>query len=423
MPDPYASGPPPAPYPSWFGLPPYVEAYRQRGRTALVALVAVAGALGVAATLLLALTAGEPAGSGLALLYAMLPVPFLVGSYFWLDRYEREPLRYKFAAFVWGAVVAVAIALILQLLVAAIWDLSDNQLATFVAPATEEPAKCAFLLLLFARKRRVLDGFVDALVFAGLVGLGFAFVENVLYYAGSYLGSPDLDIDGATAATATFFVRGIMSPFAHPLFTSAFGIALGFTLLVRSKTLKFLIGTTGLALSMSLHGAWNGSLSYYGGGGFLIFYLLSALVFVALVATACLARKKQGDQLAQALWETSRRGWLHPDEVPYLSRFALRRNARQFAKGRGGPLAVDALKRYQQLAVTMAFLYAGVMVGRPKPQAVPKVYALRGAMESVKPLVMLPPPVRPPQPVMPYPYANHPPPATGPPPQPPYSGY
>lgn len=410
------------PLPTWQGgyvaqprpvtaLPPFSDHFRQRGHTLLVALVWLTAVLGLVGAVFLSITAGGAEGSGLVLLYALLPVPFLVGSYFWLDRYEPEPMRYKIAAIVWGGVVAVAIALAAQLVIQHGWHVSDKHMATFVAPLTEEPAKCLFLLLTFARSRRVLDGFVDGLVYAGLVGLGFAFVENVGYYAGSYVGGPDIQLAGARGATMTFVVRGVFSPFAHPLFTSAFGIALGFALLVRSRLLRVLVGATGLLGSVLLHGAWNGSLSYGGPTGFLVTYVALGALFTGLVVAACIARMRQGHYLLRALSDTANRGWIHPDEVPYLARLPYRKTARAFAKQRVGPLAERAFVRYQQDAVAMGFLYGAVMDGRPKPDAVPRVFALLDDMRRVKPFVRLPPPVRrampprppaPPVPSLPY---------------------
>ncbi|MET0828460.1 MAG: PrsW family intramembrane metalloprotease, partial [Microbacterium sp.] len=229
-------------------VPAYRESIRQRGRTPLIVLFVLIAVVGVAGGIAISLGAGDAEGAGLSIFYAMIPLPFLWLVFWWLDRYEPEPRRYKFAAFVWGGVVAVAIALALELWAADYWDLSDEATASFVAPLAEEPAKCLFLLLTFVRARRVIDGVLDGLIYAGIVGIGFAFVENIGYYASSYLGSPDIQIAGAEGVTTTFVVRGVFSPFAHPLFTAAFGIAIGYAVTRRSKVLRVLIGTLGLAV-------------------------------------------------------------------------------------------------------------------------------------------------------------------------------
>ncbi|MGI9086015.1 MAG: PrsW family intramembrane metalloprotease [Aeromicrobium sp.] len=372
-------------------VPKYRETPRQRGRTPLLVLFVLIALVGVGGGVAISFGAGDPEGAGLSILFAFIPLPLLWLSYWWLDRYEPEPRRYKFAAFVWGGVVAVAIALVLQLWIQATWDLSDETMASFVAPATEEPAKCIFLLLTFLRLRRVIDGFLDGLVYAGLVGIGFAFIENIGYYAASYLGSPDIKIAGAEGATTTFIVRGVFSPFAHPLFTSAFGIAIGIALVCRSRTMKSIVISLGLALSIALHGLWNGSLSFGGGTGFVLVYLALGVVLLGVGILAIVVRMRQVCILEQSLTYVADRGWIHPAEIPYLSRFGYRKKARRYAKEHHGRVASRIVRRYQTLATEMAFLHHAVMSGRSKPRGIERTYALLDAMYALRPALRFPP--------------------------------
>ena len=89
------------------------------------------------------------------------------------------------------------------------------------APIVEEFAKGLGVYLIFVTARRAFDGPVDGIVYGALVGAGFAFTENIQYFAISFIEG------GAVDASATFFVRGILSPFAHVMFTSVTGFALG----------------------------------------------------------------------------------------------------------------------------------------------------------------------------------------------------
>lgn len=374
-------------------LPRYRETPRQRGRTLLMVLVGLGGMVGLVAAGIFAATAGDVEGARLVVLYAFIPLPVLWLVYWWLDRYEPEPRRYKIAAFVWGAVGAVAIALGAQVLVAAVADLSEAELATYVAPLSEEPAKGLFLLFTFLRWRRIIDGFLDGLVVAGLVGLGFAFVENIGYYAASYLGSPEIPVAGAEGASVTFFVRGVVSPFAHPLFTSAFGIALGLAVLVRSRVLKVLIGVVGMAVSVALHGLWNASLAYGDGLGFVLVYLALAVVLLVVAVFAVVTRVRQVRTLERSLSYVAERGWIHPAEIPYLSRFGYRTAARRHARSEHGRTAGRIVRRYQRLATEMAFLHDAIMSGRTKPHGVERTYALLDAMYALRPALRLPPPL------------------------------
>lgn len=373
-------------------LPPYREAVRQRGRTLLLVsfiVIAIAGAVGGIG---ISLSAGSGEGTGLSLFYAMIPLPLLWFVFWWLDRYEPEPRRYKFAGFVWGGVVAVAIALTLELWAQKAFDLSDDATASFVAPLAEEPAKCLFLLLTFVRSRRVIDGVLDGLIYAGIVGIGFAFIENIGYYASSYTESADYQVAGAGGVTSTFVVRGLFSPFAHPLFTAAFGVAIGLAVSRKSKVARFLIGTLGLAASIGLHALWNGSLSYdETGTAFVLAYLALAALLLATAVLAIVVRVRQVRILERSLSYVAQRGWIHPAEIPYLSRFGHRKAARRFATKNHGEVAGQVVKRYQRLSSEMAFLHDALMSGRSKPHGVERTYALLDAMYALRPALRFPP--------------------------------
>jgi len=343
-------------------------------------------------------SAGNPYGAGLSVFYAIFPLPALWLAYWWLDRYEPEPPRYKYAAFIWGSVVAVTIALSLQLAIQSTFHLSDETMASIVAPATEEPAKCLFLLLTFVRMRRVIDGFIDGLVYAGLVGIGFACVENVGYYAASYLGSADMKLAGAAGATATFIVRGVFSPFAHPAFTSAFGIALGLAVgpfARRNFLFRALVVLLGFCVSMGLHGLWNSSLAFGGGQGFVLTYLALGVALLCLAIFAIVVRHRQVRTLERSLLAISSRGWIHPDEIPFLSRFTYRKAARLFARQHYGRVAGKLVRRYQRLATEVAFLHHGVVSGRNIPMGVERTYALLDSMYSLRPYLRFPPALAP----------------------------
>jgi RsiW-degrading membrane proteinase PrsW (M82 family) len=357
----------------------------------LTAIFGVLGGIGIS------MSAGNSFGAGLSMFYALIPLPGLWLAYWWLDRYEPEPPRYKFAAFVWGGVVAVTFALVSQVLIEKTFGFSDNTMAAIVAPATEEPAKSAFLLLTFLRMRRVIDGFIDGLVYAGLVGVGFAFIENIGYYSASYLGSSDEKLAGAAGTTATFVMRGIFSPLAHPGFTAAFGIALGVaisTFARRSRLLQGAVILFGLAASIALHGVWNMSLAFDGGRGFLIVYLALTGGLLVLTIFAIVVRFRQVHTLEASLRAIAGRGWIHPDEIPYLSRFRYRKAARKYAGQHYGRMSRKVVRRYQQLATEAAFLHHALMTGRHVPDGVERTYSLLDEMYGLRPQLRLPPALR-----------------------------
>lgn len=372
------------------GRPAVTSPLHQGGRLTLSVLFVGVGIAGVAGGGWIAATAGDPPGASIALVYALLPLPLLLYVYWWLDRYEPEPARYKMAAFVWGSVVAVAVALAVEGAVTRLTDLSEGQVASFVAPPVEEIAKGLFLVLTFTRARRAIDGYLDGLVYAGLVGVGFAFVENIAYYATSYLGTPDMKVAGAEGATYTFIVRGVFSPFVHPEFTSMLGIAIGFAVAFHRRWLRVLIIGVGWLASMLLHMLWNGSASL-SAELFGLVYLALLGVLTLLAAFAVVLRIQQREVMEQALVQVARRGWIHPAEIPFLARFPLRRYARRYAREARGKAAAAAVRHYQKLATEMAFLHDTVVKNRHNPDARARRDTLLEAMYAMRAALVLPP--------------------------------
>lgn len=198
---------------------------------ALVTLLAISGLVILALVRRQTGTEGFLVGLGLA----VFPVPLLVAAFRWLDRVEPGPWRNLLFAFAWGACAAALIAIVANSF-ATRWiatatadpTSADTLGATVIAPIVEESAKAAAVLLVFLFRRRDFTGIVDGVVIAGVTATGFAFTENILYL-GTAFGTDQLSGDsGLTSVTAaTFFVRVVMSPFAHPLFTVLTGIGFG----------------------------------------------------------------------------------------------------------------------------------------------------------------------------------------------------
>ena len=72
--------------------------------------------------------------------------------------------------------------------------------ATFGAPFVEETLKGAVLVGLLWRRRQEFDGPTDGIIYAAMVGLGFAMIENVGYYINA-LVTPDARRRGAARAS------------------------------------------------------------------------------------------------------------------------------------------------------------------------------------------------------------------------------
>ncbi len=293
---------------------------------------------------------------------ALLPLPVVLAAYRWLDRYEPEPRSVLVFAFFWGATVAALVAAVLNTasLIAIARTGGDGGMdttAVIAAPWVEEAAKGAAVLLVLLFRRREFDGVVDGIVLAGLSGVGFAFTENVLYFGRAFLAGQEQGLaTGLFAAGFTFLLRGILSPFAHPLFTTMTGIGLGIAARTPRRGLRVVAPLVGYLLAVVLHGAWNLS-SLAGIQGFFTGYLLVMLpVFALAVGIAIWSRRREGATVAARLPAYVEAGWLDPGDVPMIASLRRRRQAQDWVLGRYGGGPATALREFQHAATELAFL-------------------------------------------------------------------
>ncbi|MFI1656661.1 PrsW family intramembrane metalloprotease [Streptomyces sp. NPDC020472] len=338
-------------------------------RSRLVRAIAVVTLLALCALVILALVREQTGTQGflVGLGLAVLPVPLLMSAFRWLDRVEPGPWKNMLFAFAWGAFAAALVAILANSF-AVRWiatatadpDSADTLGATLVAPVVEESAKAAAVLLLFLFRRRDFGGLVDGVVVAGFTATGFAFTENILYLGNAFGEDQEFGSSGLGSVTAaTFFVRVVMSPFAHPLFTVLTGIGFGFAALApRGKRLRrVLLPLAGLLLAMGLHSAWNGSATF---GGPLAFYAVYGALMVPafglLTWLAVWSRQRELRTISGELPAYAAAGWLAPAEPLALSSMRARQVARSFAARTYGPSAARAVGEYESFATTLAFL-------------------------------------------------------------------
>ncbi|MER7576589.1 PrsW family intramembrane metalloprotease [Streptomyces sp. NPDC126514] len=307
-------------------------------------------------------TEGFLVGLGLA----VLPVPLLIAAFRWLDRVEPGPWRNLLFAFAWGACAAALIAIVAnsfatRWIATATADPSsaDTLGATVIAPVVEESAKAAAVLLVFLFRRRDFTGLVDGVVIAGVTATGFAFTENILYL-GTAFGTDQITGGSgiASVTAATFFVRIIMSPFAHPLFTVLTGIGFGIAALSgdRRRLRRVLLPLSGLLLAMGMHAMWNGSSAFGPYGFFAVYGAIMVPAFGLLTWLVIWTRQRELRTVREELPAYAVAGWLTPGEPFALASMRARRLARQYARRCGGRQAAREVARYEAYATSLAFL-------------------------------------------------------------------
>jgi protease PrsW len=314
-------------------------------------------------------------------LMALIPLLIIVPTFLWLDRYEAEPARYIVFAFLWGALVAVVGAFFLntfglKMLVEARWTDPLETGAVYLAPITEETLKGLGILLIYLLRRREFDGIIDGIVYAGLIGAGFAFSENILYLGQAY------NQYGGEGLTSTFLVRGLMGPFGHPLFTSLTGIGIGIAVTARRPAVRAVAILAGWVCALLLHGLWNLSALAGMDGFFAAYVTYQVPLFLAFVGFLFWLRRREGRLIGRYLSPYADAGWLTHGEVTMLSHLRLRRAARVWARQNGGRSARRSMDAFQDSASDLALLRSRLVHGTAEGGASERELVLLEAITS-----------------------------------------
>lgn len=355
--------------PVWYPVQPvFTQPVRRRPVASTVALAVGFTVIGVfvLAVLLYFFLFLAPGVILAASLLAFVPLAIVLTGIWAVDRWEPEPRVALLFAFAWGAAVAVGAALLVDYVVGFVTvavsggysDGADVFGSVVQAPVVEETAKGLGVLLVLWIFRRSFDGPVDGIVYAATVAAGFAFVENVQYFAVQV--TEDLSTGGA-GVVSVFVVRALMSPFAHVMYTACTGFALGWA--ARRTGPYGAIGWffVGLAPAIVLHALWNGSLYVVGDWFFAWYLLVQVPIFVAMVLLVVFLRRNERHVTHDRLAEYAAAGWFGPQEVAMLSTSAGRRRAKAWASGVGRRAE---MKRFVSVATRLAFTRQRLLKGR-----------------------------------------------------------
>jgi RsiW-degrading membrane proteinase PrsW (M82 family) len=232
-----------------------------------------------------------------------------------IDRFDPEPWWCLALAFVWGAVVATGFAGLINSemheMLQAFFGKKMGLLLTVsvVAPICEEFMKGLAVFGAFYFLRREFDGVVDGIIYATFAALGFACIENVQYYAGAELRH---------SLGGLFFLRGILAPWGHPLYTSMTGIGFGISRETSNTFVRFLAPVVGYAAGVMLHAIWNFVPTALGETGFFILFPLWLLFVGAFFVMILVLVYRKGRTIRDNLRDEVLLGNLTQDEVDLI---------------------------------------------------------------------------------------------------------
>ena len=191
---------------------------------------------------------------GASTLSAVVGLAFLA----WAARLKPTVLSWL-AAFGWGTGGALIFAgygnTVIDSAVAAS-NLSDDAVdvvtSVVTGPLVEETGKGIGVLALILAARKVLDRPAQGGVLGALVGIGFAWGEDVGYYVSALE-------DGMSGLWESFLARALLGAFGHAIFTGVFGYALAWAVLRAQNVLVGLLATAGgFVAALALHAQANG---------------------------------------------------------------------------------------------------------------------------------------------------------------------
>ena len=329
-------------------MPPLPRPIRKVG--APLAVIITLGTL--AGLILILLTAVNPAGTALRFVLSTIAMSLVLLCYLWLDRWEPEPPRLLVLAFLWGASIAIVVSVLLEAYIES--AINPGQTATsfvtvaVVAPVVEEAAKGMFLLIMMTgRRRNELNSLTDCLVYAGVVAVGFAWLEDIFYIA-----------DGETLASSlvTAAMRLIMGPFAHPLFTTFTGVGVYFALRQRNTLAKVGYVVLGYLAAVVMHGLWNGSALVSVQAYFGVYVAWMMPIFGLAIALAVGSRRREQRIVAEKLPGMVAAGLVTPQEAGWLGSIGTRKQAVAAVRQSGGRAAGVAVQKFAAQVIELAFV-------------------------------------------------------------------
>lgn len=307
----------------------------------------------VAGLIVIGLTALNPVGTAIGFVLSSVAMTVVLLAYLWLDRWEPEPPRLLVLAFLWGASVAVVVSVILGLYIETLISSGETETispASVVigAPMIEEAAKGLFLLLMMTgRRRNELNSMTDCLVYAGIAAAGFTWLEDILYIGGG-------ESLGDSLLTAA--MRLVMAPFAHSLFTTAFGIGVYFALQRRNVIGKVGCILLGYIGAVFMHGLWNGSSLLSVEAYFGVYLLWMVPIFGLAIWLGIASRRREQRLVAAKLPGMVAAGLVTPNEATWLGSIRNRKLAIDQATRLGGRPAGKSVKKFAAQVVELAFV-------------------------------------------------------------------
>lgn len=332
--------------------------------------------------------------------YAWPTLVFWIALFLLADRFRPQRLVLWYLAVGWGGSMATFVSLHLntwaaeQVSITGVGDPTTGaRAAIYIAPFVEEAAKATVLFWIAILVRYRLTTKLNGIALAGLSAAGFAFTENIIYYARAIVySSQNIDVgDADEAVQGLVFLRGVATAFGHPLFTMMTGIGLVVALRTHSKVVRVLAPLTGYLLAAFLHMVFNSQAGLSEGQAQQLLYFLVALPLVFSAAMYGFRQvSAESRVIRNRLGDYVRMGWLPPADAEVAGRVRSRFRALLVAITRGWSVFV-ATVRFQRALTELAYLRDGQARGILDEAAGARAKELLVLVASLRPLAVADP--------------------------------
>lgn len=180
------------------------------------------------------------------LLLAVAPSMIIMGYIYFRDKFEREPFGLLLKNFLLGATVSIILTFALSKLLEGVlppldrFSIIDMFIKAFVAVALVEEFSKYLIVRYVAQRNKEFDEPFDGIVYAVMVSMGFATLENVLYVY-SY-------------GFETGVLRAFTAVPAHATFAILMGYYMGKAKFSKNR---FQLNMMGLLAATLFHGAYD----------------------------------------------------------------------------------------------------------------------------------------------------------------------
>ncbi len=325
--------------------------------------------------------------------------------FIWLDRFRASSPLVWLLTFGWGACASTWISIYVNSWAGEMMATTEadafagSRPAIFSAPFVEEVSKATILMLLVILWRNKMVSRLSMVALAGLSAVGFAFVENIIYYARIWMqATNDITVANPEATLLQLvMLRGIYTSFGHPLFTmmTASGLVIGLS--ARSKIVRVLAPVGGFMMACAGHMLFNGLASTNASENLKVPYYFALGLVGIIVVSLIVSVIGNGQLIKERLSDYQRAGWLSERDVEVFGGPLRRIKLIVFAMARGPKTwwrTTKLLRRVTELAYLRNQMTRGLVAEAGDSRAkdlIVEIQGLRGkALTEYRGLPLLP---------------------------------